>query len=235
MKKSCPILVVLFALVTVSALAMEPIEAIQGPIEEVLSLLGDPSYRDPAQKEKQKEKIWEIVRATFDFNEMAKRTLARNWRIFTPKQRMEFTDVFSDFLGNTYLDKVQGGYDQEQVSYLSDDTMSETKAVVKTAIKRSNGDIPLDYSVRLTDGAWRIYDVNIEGVSLVKNYRTQFNKFLINKSPAELIERLRKKVEQQEKGEAVSDEMGAVDDKANLAARLYGALVCKYTPREHWH
>ena len=186
---------VLFIGMASLAYSIEPINVIKEPVDKVIGILRDPQFKDDTQKEVQREKIWEIVQGFFDFKEIAKRTLAQNWKIFTPQQRKEFTDVFGEFLGKIYIDKMQGQYHDETVTYLGQEMITDSQAVVKTRILRKTVEIPIHYSMRLNQGDWKIYDMNIEGVSLVKNYRIQFRKTLLKESPAELIERLRKKVE----------------------------------------
>lgn len=174
---------------------IEPMDELKEPIEKVIGILRDPQYKDPGKKELQREKIWEVVRTHFDFLEISKRSLARNWLIFTPKERKEFTEAFGDFLGEIYIDKLQGEYHDEKVVYVSQEMVSDSKALVKTTVIRKTGEIPMNYSMFRNNDIWKIYDVNIEGVSLVQNYRTQFKKSLLKESPAQLIERLRNKVE----------------------------------------
>ncbi len=178
--------------------AQEPLDALRGPIDEVVSVLQDPQYQKGDHVEAGREKIWSVIGNLFDFTEMAKRSLARNWRAFSPMERKEFSEVFARFLGNTYLDKIQKDYQNEEVVFGKQEMLNSTKALVKTAVMRDTVEIPVDYKMLNRRGGWRVYDVNIEGVSLVKNYRTQFGKILMRKSPADLIERLRKKVAEQE-------------------------------------
>lgn len=178
--------------------AQEPREALKGPIDEVVSILRDPQYKGENQAELGREKIWGVIERLFDFTEMSKRCLARNWRVFSPSERKEFSEVFTRFLGNTYLDKIQKDYQNEEVVYGEQQMLTDTKALVKTTVMRDTVEIPVNYRMLKRNGAWRVYDVNIEGVSLVKNYRTQFGKILMRDSPADLIERLHKKVVEQE-------------------------------------
>ena len=193
----------LFATIAASVSgAQEPLEALRGPINEVVSVLQDPQYQKGDQVEAGREKIWSVIGSLFDFTEMAKRSLARNWRVFSPMERKKFSEVFARFLGNTYLDKIQKDYQNEEVVFGKQEMLNSTKASVKTTVMRDTVEIPVDYKMLNRGGGWRVYDVNIEGVSLVKNYRTQFGKILMRKSPADLIERLQKKVaEQKEQGE----------------------------------
>lgn len=176
-----------------------PMETLQKPMNEIVRILKDPQYREKDKKEVQREELWKIIRGIFDFREMSKRSLARNWKRFNSGQRDQFTDVFSTLLGNIYLNKVQGEYHDERVVYLSEAIIKDKKAIVKTEIVRENGKIPMNYHLRLHGQKWKIYDVIIEGVGLVKNYRTQFKTILRKVSPDQLIERLKKKNEAQKK------------------------------------
>lgn len=178
--------------------AVQPLEAIKAPIEEVLKILQDPQYQTPEKKKLQQQKIREISQDIFDYPEIAKRSLAYNWKIFTPQQRKEFTRLFSDLIEDNYLNKIQKGYHDETVRFLVQEMITENRARVQTLITRSNMEIPVDYSMQLKDRKWQIYDVQVAGVSLIKNYRSQFNKILLNKSPQQLIEQLEKKTVSEE-------------------------------------
>lgn len=183
-----------------AAAADDPMDVLKAPMDEALAVLRDPQYEtdDPAKKAEQREKFWSIVEPVFDFEEVSKRTLARNWSNFNDTQQKRFVDVFSDLLGNIYVDRIQGGYSDETIEfdeqYIHD---SRPLAVVKTFIVSERNRIPVDYSLIKKDGTWRIYDVKVEGISLIKNYRSQFKEILSKESPDELIERLKEKVAEQ--------------------------------------
>lgn len=167
-------------------------------MDEMIRILKNPEYQNNLKKPEQQEELWEIMQVVFDFREISIRTLARNWKEFSPDQQKEFIEVFSEFLGNIYIDRIQGEYKNEKIVYKGQEMVSETKALVKTKIVRENNiEVPVEYRMRLRKGAWRIYDVRIEGVSLVKNYRTQFKQILMKKTPAQLIQKLKDKIEQQ--------------------------------------
>jgi len=176
----------------------EPLEAIKGPIDTVIAILNDPVYKNGDHKAEQRDKIWQSISSIFDFNEISMRAVARNWRKFSPEERKSFAKVFSKFLGNTYVDKIQGEYHNEEIVYVGQEIVKEGRALAKTIIKRETLEIPVDYRLKLMDGRWRVYDVAVEGISLVKNYRTQFKQLLKKESPAELIKRLEKKLAEQE-------------------------------------
>lgn len=176
----------------------EPLDAIKGPIDTVIAILNDPVYKDESLKTEQREKIWQSISAIFDFDEISMRAVARNWKKFKPEERKAFSTVFSKFLGNTYVDKIQGEFHNEEIVYVGQEIIKEGRALAKTLIKRETLEIPVDYRLKLMDGQWRVYDVAVEGISLVKNYRTQFKQLLKKESPAELIKRLEKKLAEQE-------------------------------------
>ena len=193
------VFITLLAARPASAQEIKPIDALHGPLDSALAILQDPRYRSGPEKEAQKEKLWEIIRKVFDFEGITMLAVGQNWKLFSPAQKKEFTDVFTTKLGNSYLNKIQGSFNNEKVEFLSQEMLSPTKARVKTKIIRQVDSIPVDYSVRPIDGAWRIYDVNIDGVSLVRNYREQFDSILRKDSPDVLIERVRSQNLVQEK------------------------------------
>lgn len=206
MKKHIILIVFLLLIVTPClAYDKEPIDALKMSVEKVISLLKDPLYQGDSQKNLQRDKIWEVFSELFNFTEMAKRTLAINWKKFTIEQRQEFTDLFAELLGNSYIGRIQGEYEEDETVFEGQKIYSGSKARVKTKILRRSTDIPVVYSMLKRNGVWKVYDVKIEGVSLVKNYRTQFNKILMKNSPSQLIERLKKKIESQEKKRAKKD------------------------------
>jgi phospholipid transport system substrate-binding protein len=178
----------------------QPIDDIKPPIEKGMALLKDPKYTNEAMFQEQRAEIWKIIHDIFDFRIISMMALAREWRSFSPKQQDEFTDAFADLLKNNYLNKIQGQFHDEEVVFLGQDILSEKKAVVKSKVLRQQTEIPMDYKVALSRGKWRIYDINIEGISLIKNYRTQFKSILAKETPDQLIERLREKAQEEEKG-----------------------------------
>ncbi len=188
---------VLFLGVSCYAYGAEPLDIVKNSVNDVLDILRDPLYKDSAKNDLQREKIEVKIQNMFDFSEIAKRTLATHWKNFIPKQQTEFTDVFSEFLGNIYIKRIQGHTNEKvEVVYLGEDMTTDLKATVKTKVVTETFKILIDYRMIMKKEGWKIYDVNIEGVSFVKNYRTQFQKILMKESPDALIEKLKKKVRQ---------------------------------------
>ncbi|MGE0084802.1 MAG: phospholipid-binding protein MlaC [Desulfococcaceae bacterium] len=183
-----------------------PMDQVKVPIEKGIALLKDPQYTAADKKELQREKIWELVKEAFDFKLISMRSLARSWRDFNAKQQEEFIAEFTELLRNTYIDKIQGEFHNEEIVFLNQDMISEDKAVVKSKILRGKVEIPMDYSMHFHGGKWWIYDINIEGVSLVSNYRSQFKNILEKEKPDQLIQRLKEKNEKHERNRGMDME-----------------------------
>jgi phospholipid transport system substrate-binding protein len=188
----------MLVVVPVAAATAEPMAIIKEPIDAVIAILNDPQYKAAGTKSAQRDEIWKVVRPMFDFNEISRRAVAREWRRFSAEEKTTFADVFAQFLGNTYIDKIQGEYHNEKIVYLGQDLKSDRYAEVKTHLIREALVIPVNYRlIRSDDGQWKVYDIIVERVSLVKNYRTQFASILRKKKPAQLIEQLNQKLAEQ--------------------------------------
>ncbi|MBN2059081.1 MAG: ABC transporter substrate-binding protein [Deltaproteobacteria bacterium] len=195
MHKSFILVLILFFLALPSySFGAQPQDVLKEAVNTIIDILENPDYQDSSQKENQHQKLWDIIKNIFDFTEMSMRTLATNWKSFSPDQQKEFIDVFGRFLGNNYLGKIQSDFKGEKVVFLDQEMLSDTRALIKTEIIRESSRIPVDYSMFDKNGTWQIYDVRIEGVSLVQNYRSQFANILLNKSPDILIEQLKQKL-----------------------------------------
>jgi len=201
LKKWC--LVIALMLLPAAAWGGAPTEALKKPVQEGIDLLRDPAYADASKKEAQRDRIWEIIREAFDFRLISASALGRNWKRFSPEEQTEFTDVFTQLLGRTYISKIQGQYRDEQVVFTGEDLVSDDKAVVQTEIVRKDIRIPVDYYMRQKNNQWRVYDVKVEGVGLVLNYRRQFNTFMASDDtkPEALIQKLKDKLEKNELGD----------------------------------
>ena len=129
----------------------------------------------------------------FDFTELSKRSLGQNWDKLNPDQQKEFIKLFKSLLEETYADKITS-YTDEKVVFKKEVSLSEKTVEVQTTIVTKTSEVPIHYRLIEKNGNWKVYDVVIEGVSLVSNYRTQFREILANKTPEALLEILRKKV-----------------------------------------
>jgi phospholipid transport system substrate-binding protein len=192
--------VLLLVAIAPAVKAEQPVDALKGPIDKVLKILEDPQYEDPARRAEQREKIRSATSAMFDFELIAKRATGRyHWEnSFTAQQRQEFTDLFAEFLSNNYLTRINGNVKGLKVEFL-DEVIDDSgkRAKVRSKIPESKGDVAVEYSMGLKDGKWKIYDVYVEGVSLVQNYQTQFRDLFEKESAAQVIDRLKRKIEEQ--------------------------------------
>jgi phospholipid transport system substrate-binding protein len=162
----------------------------------VLDVLRDPKLKPESAKEIKVEKLRNIYKDMFDQAELAKRVLGRNWSKLNPAQQQEFMQLFEQVLEKAYIDKILS-YTNEKIVYYKESNISDDRVEVQTKIITSSKEIPLFYRVILKGGTWKVYDVVVENVSLVLNYRTQFNEILTKNTPEQLLEILRKKVKAQ--------------------------------------
>ena len=175
------------------AQAGPPTEHLRGQIDRVLKVLDDPGLKkdEPARR----VAVRKIADEIFDFTETAKRSLARHWQPRTPAERDEFTKLFADLLERSYISKIEL-YGGEKIAYVND-VIEGDQAVVRTHIITKNAtQVPVDYRMLKKGERWLVYDVVIEGVSLVANYRTQFNKIIQTSSYTELVKKMKAKQEE---------------------------------------
>lgn len=188
LKVGCSI--VLFVAFATVAQAGEPTDQLKTHVDEVLKVLGNPALRTPDKVEERRDVIRKVANQIFDFEETAKRALGPHWAARAPAERKEFVALFTDLLERSYVTRIEQ-YGGEKVMYAGDQVTGD-QAIVKTRIASKTGsEIPVDYRMHKTSSGWRVYDVNIEGVSLVSNYRTQFNKIVQTESYQALVDRLK--------------------------------------------
>ncbi len=197
-KSICMSVLFCFFALTATVYGGQPLETLKPPIDKVLRILKDSQYQDASQKSLQRDIIFETVRGLFDFQIITKLALGKYRKSFTSEQLKTLTDIFTTLLGMTYINKMLAEFKNEKVIYLAEDMLTENKAVVKTLVRREKGDMAIDYSMRLRNGVWYVYDVRVEGVSLVRNYRTQFSKILFKQKPEVLIKKLQNKLKEYE-------------------------------------
>ncbi|HAJ28024.1 MAG TPA: toluene tolerance protein [Syntrophus sp. (in: bacteria)] len=183
-------------LFNLAAYAGVPSDTVQANVNKVLDVLRDPKLKGESAKEIKKKKLRAIYEQMFDDVELGKRTLARNWNRLSVAQRQEFVILFRQVLEKAYIDRILA-YTNEKIVYERETMVSGTLAEVQTKVITSSKEIPITYKVILKDGSWKVYDVNVENVSLVLNYRTQFSDILEKNKPEQLLEILRKKVKGQ--------------------------------------
>jgi len=192
-KKTVAFIIIVFLMVPLCVYAGPPLEAVKTQVNKVLDVLRDSSLKGEAGKKVKREKIRNISVNMFDYTELSKRTLGQNWSKLNAAQQTEFLGLYKTLLEDAYADKIIT-YTDEKVVFGKETTLSEKTAEVQTTIITKKADIPINYRVIRKGSDWKVYDVVVEGVSLVSNYRNQFKEILSNKSPEALLDTLRKKV-----------------------------------------
>lgn len=166
-------------------------DAVKHTITEVIRILEDKDLKKPARAEERRQLLERVIGDRFSYEEMAKRSLGAQWNKLNDKDRREFVELFRTLLTNSYANKIEG-YSGEQVRYLNE-RQESGYAEVRTKVASGKTEIPLDYRLIDKAGDWRVYDVVVDGVSLVNNYRGQFTKILRTSGYADLVEKLRQK------------------------------------------
>jgi phospholipid transport system substrate-binding protein len=170
-----------------------PLEMVQTNVNKVLDVLRDPALKVESAKKVKKEKLEAIYEQMFDEVELSRRTLGVNWNKLNTSQQQEFTHLYRQVLEKTYIDKILS-YTNEKIVFVKENMLAGNQAEVQTKVLTSSKEIPLFYRVIQKNDTWKVYDVVVENVSLVQNYRSQFNDILAKNTPDQLIETLQKKV-----------------------------------------
>jgi len=191
---SVVVLIFLMGEVRGAMMQESPTEAMKQTINGVLAILNDEEMKNPERQRERLAKLEEVLGKRFDYAEMAKRTLARHWKKLDQEQKDEFVNLFHDFLSNSYAGNVDG-YSGEQVQYLKE-RLKGNFAEVQTKAVSPKMAVPIYYRLLKKKNAWWVYDVVINGVSLMKNYRGQFSRIIKSSSYEGLLEKLRSKVEE---------------------------------------
>ena len=191
-----------FGLITILAIcvilplngfAATPKETVENGVNKVIKTLGDPAFKSKP-KDEQIATIGKEIDSIFDFKELSKRTLGRDWKKMSAEQQEEFVKLFRQLLQGVYADRLLA-YSDQKVIFDKETMLKKGRAEVQSYLETSDGSkIPLFYRLTNKSGSWKVYDIIIEGVSMVKNYRTQFRQILSKNSPDKLIEILRDKV-----------------------------------------
>jgi phospholipid transport system substrate-binding protein len=182
-----------FGLLAPPADAGAPTDQLRAQVDRVLKLLDDPALKDkPKDKRAAVRKVADDI---FDFGETAKRSLGRHWADRTQAERDEFVRLFGDLLERSYISKIEL-YGGEKIQYISDKVEGEQASVMSKLLTKTNTEVPIEYRMLKKGERWLVYDVIIEGVSLVSNYRTQFNKIIQTSSYAELVKKMKSRQEE---------------------------------------
>ncbi len=186
----------LFLLVAlaVPVLGANPMDEIKQTTDKILAIVTNPAFKAPSKTEEREKRIRQAVDERFDWEEMARRSLAIHWAERIPEERKEFIRLFADLVERTYMKKVEG-YSGEKVHYEGESKEGDYATVRVKIVTKGGQDIPVEYRLKKEREDWFIYDVSIQGVSLVNNYRVQFHSIISQSNYENLVKRLREKVE----------------------------------------
>ena len=188
------LVLMIFSFASSASFAGEPTEEIKRITGKIIDIITDPSLQGPEKTEEKLRLIRNSVDERFDREEMAKRTLARHWAKRSDQEKKEFAGLFERFLEKTYLDRVLS-YSGEKILYGAEDIDNDYASVAITIISKDGVNIPVIYKLKKKGTNWHVYDISIEGVSLINNYRTQFNSIIMRGSYKKLVQMLKEKIE----------------------------------------
>lgn len=205
--------------------AGEPLDKVRQSVDDVLNIIAQKNL-DPQQRQTQ---IRQAVLKRFGFDEMAQRSLGQHWRTLTPQQRQEFVALFTDLLERSYINRIEsysGG--RQGVRYTKEDISGDNATVDTEIVSGRDQPAAVEYRLLHKDNDWKVYDIIIEGVSLVNNYRTQFNTIILKDSYAGLVKQMRLKLQQEQ---AASPPKGYRQFALRLVVRRLMSSAHSATPR----
>jgi phospholipid transport system substrate-binding protein len=169
-----------------------PLQVVRTATDQVLQLVQDSQLAAPISPERRRAEVQRIADRLFDFHEMARRALARHWRERTPQEQSEFVAVFKQLLARAYIGRLEG-YAGEQIVYLGETVEAEFATVRSKIVTARGAEVPVDYRLHVVGARWMVYDVAVQGVSFVANYRGQFDKIIRASSYPALVRELKSK------------------------------------------
>ena len=174
------------------AWAATPTEQLKGSIDRIIPILEDPTLKGDAKTKERRAAIRRVANDVFDFTESANRCLGPHWERRTETARQEFAGLLGDLLERAFAARLEQ-YGGERIQYTGESVDGDLATVRTTIITKSGAELPVDYQVLRRGDRWLVYDVSIEGVSLMSNYRVQFNKIIQTSSYEDLVRKLKAK------------------------------------------
>ncbi|HEY2989475.1 MAG TPA: ABC transporter substrate-binding protein [Candidatus Binatia bacterium] len=168
-----------------------PTDQVRASVDNITAILKNPALKIDSRKKERRDQLRRAIYSRFDFTEMAKRSLGAEWRKLNPPQQDEFIRLFTDLLERAYVDQIEA-YNDEKFVYVKE-TVDQDYAEVQSRIVTPKTEYSLNYRVHLVGSEWKVYDVVVENISLVNNYRAQFGRVIANQSYEELVRRMRDK------------------------------------------
>jgi phospholipid transport system substrate-binding protein len=170
-----------------------PTEQIRLTVDQVIAILADPSLKTESKQKERREQLRRVIFARFDFAEMARRSLGPEWRRRTPAEQQEFINLFTDLLQDNYIGTIEA-YSGDKVGYNRELQEKDNAEVQTTLTTKGEAAYSINYRLRLVDKDWKVYDVVIENISVVNNYRSQFSRVISKSSYEELVRAMKEKM-----------------------------------------
>jgi phospholipid transport system substrate-binding protein len=167
-------------------------DQLKGAIDRVVKTMEDPVLKSADKTPERRREVRTVANEIFDFGEIARRSLGRHWQPLTDQQRTEFVALFADLLERSYISKIEL-YGGEKIVYGGERVDGEVATVATKILTKNATEVPIEYRLLRRGDRWLVYDVSIEGVSLVSNYRTQFNKIIQTGSYNDLVHKMKTK------------------------------------------
>jgi phospholipid transport system substrate-binding protein len=192
----------LLALLAIPSMAHseEPTEVLKRTVNLGTDLLKDPQYQLASKKKEQQELLCRMAEGVFDVREFSRRVLASKWQSFSPEKREEFVEVFSEFLCKYYISRLQERYKDEKVIIVSQHFVGNLVALVRVNVLWKGLEIPVEVRMLARNSTWKIYDIIVFGISGMQNYRAQFQALFRDARPSQVIERIRSRIKEEERG-----------------------------------
>jgi phospholipid transport system substrate-binding protein len=184
------VILAVLAMVVPSWGAASPVEEVRKTVDEVVRIVADKELKKPQNEQKRRKSLKSVIGQIFDHAEMAKRSMGQNWKELTPVQQKEFTDLFATLLESSYAGKIES-YNNEKIIYLREIVDGDYAEVKSRIVTARHDEFSLDYRLMREGDRWKVYDIVIEGVSLVSNYRSQFNKIIKAQGYQELVKKMK--------------------------------------------
>jgi phospholipid transport system substrate-binding protein len=188
----CATVVALVVATSPSVWAGAPTEQLREHVDRVIKILQAPELQGERKTTERRAAVRKIANNIFDYPETAKRSLGRHWQDRTPAERSEFTQLFADLLEHAYFSRIDR-YSGENMKYVGESVEGDQGTIRTKVLTKQGSEIPVDYRLFRQGTQWRVYDVVIEGVSLISNYRTQFNKIIRTSSFNDLLAKMKAK------------------------------------------
>lgn len=187
-----PVLGIIYLAVAVPVTAGVPGDEMRATVESVLAIIQDPNLKGADKQKDRRSKLRAVINPKFDFGEMAKRSLGSHWQRRSPEEQKKFVELFTELVEGAYLDAIES-YNGEKVVIVKDNQDKTFADVTSKVMTKKGEEFAVEYKLHQADGGWKVYDVVLENVSVINNYRSQFNRVIAKSSYEDLLSKMKEK------------------------------------------